>query len=366
MLTPVNFVQSAAPRLVALAACLCAAPVFADAIALDLPVSTLKAQVELPGEAGSWSAAERNDASGRVDVLTRTLADKPKLEIVIAVTPAGSNCGAGFGRLAKRAGLTLVERPAYLGPRWSKQATDEVDFATNTTIDVGCADVGARAVVAVISYGGDVADLGGPSGAVGSLLDAIVTAAESAGEHAAAFASPGTPLQLAISSLSARARLMADPSSATAEMAARTGTITVPAGVSVIVALGETVNSKKAKAGQNVRATVMQDVVYDDAVVIKKGTAVVGRVAGASSGGLGGKGGTLKIEMTSTTAVDGTQVPLISVAETEGKKTKALSLKGYFTGWGLLSHGDATKIPEGTPLDAKTTGEVRVTVGGSK
>jgi hypothetical protein len=349
-----------------IASVLAAMPLHAEVPALQLPVSGLKVAVDLPADAGTWSATEQSDASGRVDLLTRTLAGKPQLSIVIAVAPAGSNCTAGYQRLAQRAGLTLLERPAYLGARWSKQATDEVDFATNTTTDVACADVGTRSVVAVVSYAGDVADLGGSNGATGTLLDALVAAAEAAGDGAVAFASPGTPLQSAISSLSARARLMADPASATATMAARTGMITVPAGVSVVVELGEEVNSKKAKTGQSVKAVVMQDVVYDDAVVIRKGTAVVGRVADASSGSLGGKGGTLKIEMNSTTAVDGTQVPLSSVAETEGKKTKKLSVKGYFTGWGLLSHGDATKIPKGTPLDAKTTAEVRVKVGDSK
>jgi hypothetical protein len=343
-----------------------ALPLQADPVILQLPVSGLKLEANLPADAGTWAATEQSDASGRVDLLTRTLADKPALSVVIAVAPAGTTPREAYDRLTKRAGLTLVGRPAYLGDRWSGQATEEVDFANNTTIHAACAEAGNRLVVIVVAYVGDTADLGRPDGAAGTLLDAILTAAAAGGDSVISFASPGTPLQPAVTSLTARVRLMADPASATAAMAARTGMITMPAGVSVIVALGESLNSSKAKTGQKVKVSVMQDVVYDGAVIIRKGTPVSGRVGDASSGSLGGKGGKLKIELDSTTAVDGTRVPLLGTAETEGKHTKALSVKGYLTGWGLFSKGSKTTIPAGTPLEAKTTGELHINVGEAK
>jgi hypothetical protein len=341
----------------AAAAALLAAAAHGESVSLELPVSGLKLTVDLPAAAGTWAAAERADASGRVDLLSR----QPKLEIALALTPAGVACGGGLDRLTKRAGLTLLDRPGYLGGAWGPKATEEVAFDSGTTIHVACADSAGRALIAAVAYAGDPAELGKPGDAVGALLTAAADAA-AASPTAAAFAPPAGPLQPPTGSLIARIRLMADPGSASAAMASKSGTFTLPSGASVLTKLNDKLSSKTAKENQEITATVTQDVVLDDAVLIRKGTLVKGHIAKASSSSLGGQGGSVDFSVDSTTAVDGQRVPLRYEAKKEGKNTRGISLTGYFTGWGLLTKGKDYELPAGTPLEARTTAPVTITV----
>ena len=111
-------------------------------------------------------------------------------------------------------------------------------------------------------------------------------------------------------------------------------------------------------------ASVAQDVVVDDAVLIKKGTPVVARVGEVDAASLGGSGGSMKIEVDSTTAVDGQTVPLHYESQAkEGKDTRGLSVTGMFTGWGLLSKGKNVEIEANTRVEAKSTAAVSIKAG---
>ncbi len=326
-----------------------------------LPVSAVP--VTLPATAGSWNADVQRDESGEADLLVRNAPGMPDLRVAIALAPAGETCDGMLARLAKRGGLSLFDRPAWAGSRWHAQATDETDFEAGAQIQAVCTPLATGALAAVVSHGGDAAELGGPDGALATLLDAVAAAFDAAGSSAPVFAAPGPPLP-AGASLVARLRFLADPASGAAALAARSGSFTLPAGAGVLVTIEEKVSSKKSEKNDKVKASVAQDVVIDDAVLIKKGTPVVARVGDVDSASLGGSGGSLKIVVDSTTAVDGQTVPLNyeSVAK-EGKDNRGISVTGLFTGWGLLSKGKNVDIPAGTSIEAKTTTVMTIKAG---
>lgn len=327
---------------------------------LLLPVSAVP--VTLPASAGSWRADVQRDESGEADLLVRDSAGMPDLRAAFALAPAGESCDGMLARLAKRGGLSLFDRPAWAGSRWHAQASDETDFEAGAQIQALCTPLSSGALAAVVSHGGDAADLGGPDGALGTLLDAVASAFDAG--PAAPFTATGAPLPAA-ASLVARLRFMADPASAAAALAARSGSFTLPAGSGVLVKIEEKVTSKKAEKGEKIKASVAQDVVLDDAVLIKKGTPVVARIGEVDAASLGGSGGSVKIEIESTTAVDGQSIPLHYESQAkEGKDTRGLSVTGMFTGWGLLSKGKNVEIAAGTTVEAKSTAAVSIKAGG--
>jgi hypothetical protein len=317
----------------------------------------------LPAAAGSWNAEVQRDDAGEADLLVRNAPGTPDLRVAVALAPASETCDGMLARLAKRGGLSLFDRPAWAGSRWHAQATDETDFEAGAQIQAVCTPLATGALAAVVSHGGDIAELGGPDGQLGALLDAVAAAFDTAGSSTPAFAAPGPPLP-AGASLVARLRFMADPASATAALAARSGSFTLPAGAGVLVTIEEKVSSKKSEKNQKIKASVAQDVVVDDAVLIKKGTPVEARVGDVDSASLGGSGGSLKVAVDSTTAVDGQKVPLNYESQAkEGKDTRGVSVTGLFTGWGLLSKGKNVEIPAGTSVEAKTTAAVSIKAG---
>lgn len=326
---------------------------------LMLPVTAVS--LPLPVEAGSWKADVQRDESGEADLLVRDAPGTPDLRVALALAPPGESCDGMLARLVKRGGLTLFDRPAWAGARWHAQATDETDFEAGAQIQAVCTPLKSGTLAAVVSHGGDAAALGGPQGPLGTLLDAAATAFD--GGTAAPFAASGAPLP-ASASLVARLRFMVDPASADARLAARSGSFTLPAGTGVLVKIGEKVTSKKAEKDQKIKASVAQDVVLDDAVLIRKGTPVAARVGEVDAASLGGSGGSIKIEIDSTTTVDGQSVPLHYESQAkEGKDTRGISVTGMFTGWGLLSKGKNVEIAEGTTVEAKSTAAVSVKAG---
>lgn len=326
---------------------------------LMLPVSAVP--LTIPAEAGGWKADMQRDESGEADLLVRDAAGMPDLRVALALAPPGESCDGMLARLAKRGGMTLFDRPAWASARWHAQATDETDFGAGAQIQALCTPLSSGALAAIVSHGGDAADLGGPDGALGTLLDAVAGVFDAG--SAAPFTATGAPLPAA-ASLVARLRFMADPASASAALAARSGSFTLPAGSGVLVKIEEKVTSKKAEKDQKIKASVAQDVVLDDAVLIKKGTPVVVRVGEVDSASLGGSGGSIKIEIDSTTAVDGQSVPLHYESQAkEGKDTRGISVTGMFTGWGLLSKGKNVEIAADTTVEAKSTAAVSIKAG---
>lgn len=329
---------------------LCAAPSLAEPTSFELPLAGLRIAVELPADDASWQVAPVSDAAGTFDVIVRQGGSPFTLAVAV-----GSDCSGGFARMQRRAGLALVARPAWFGARYLPQGTQDIDLPRDTTTDVVCAESPGRALVVVASYVGLPDNVGaGPA----ALVEALGLAFADPSATPVAFVSPGGAVPAPLTSVLSRARYMVDAGAAEAAIAMKTGTFSVPVGTVVVVALDETLSSKTAKKGQVLSASVADDVLVDDAVVIAKGAKVAGQVLDASSAGIGGSGGKVKFELTSTASVDGQKVALTYQADRKGKSEGSYS---FFTGINLGS-GDQYEIAAGAPLEAKTAEALTVEV----
>ncbi len=132
----------------------------------------------------------------------------------------------------------------------------------------------------------------------------------------------------------------------------------VPKGTDVRLAFDHDVSSKTAKIGDKVEFHVIDDVVVDGQVVIKKGSAAVGTVTDVAKGRRFGVNARMKIRLDPIAATDGTMVPI--AARLKGKMTGGSTDKAAIaSGAGALVLG-----PIGLGIGYFVTGkEIRVKTG---
>jgi SUMO ligase MMS21 Smc5/6 complex component len=80
------------------------------------------------------------------------------------------------------------------------------------------------------------------------------------------------------------------------------------------------------KAGENVRFVVDRDIIVDNKILIKEGSAIIGNVAEANSNGYVGQGGELQILFKNTTSVDNQTILLTGSVNRKGKNSTAESV----------------------------------------
>lgn len=133
--------------------------------------------------------------------------------------------------------------------------------------------------------------------------------------------------------------------------------VTIPVDTSIAVSTTADLTSKKARKGDQLALQVAEDVVIDGVVVIKKGTAAVGRIGLARDTGAFGQSGKLEIE------------PLfIQMANAVVRLKGGASEKGSIeapAAVGLLIltpgfTGRSAKIPAGTRIPARVLRAVTV------
>jgi len=139
--------------------------------------------------------------------------------------------------------------------------------------------------------------------------------------------------------------------------------VTIPSGTVVVVQTTSQINGNNVASGQNVNTiTVATDVYVDNVKVIKAGTPVYAVVADAEESGYVGQAGKLVINLQSTTAVDGTNVPLSGTMmikeDSEVGATAAASI--ILCPLFALNKGDEAVIPSGYQTRAMTIGEVQL------
>jgi hypothetical protein len=93
----------------------------------------------------------------------------------------------------------------------------------------------------------------------------------------------------------------------------------VPKGADIRLSFDQELSSKTAKIGDKVAFHVVDDVLVDGQVVIKKGTAAVGTVTDVAKGRRFGVNARMKIRLDPVAAVDGTLIPI--AARQKGKMT---------------------------------------------
>ncbi|RME32600.1 MAG: hypothetical protein D6794_12450 [Deltaproteobacteria bacterium] len=139
----------------------------------------------------------------------------------------------------------------------------------------------------------------------------------------------------------------------------------IPAGTVVPVQTTAAISGNSVASGQTVGSVVVaQDVVKDGVTVIKGGTPVFATVADAEESGYVGQAGKLVINLQSTTAVDGTNVPLSGTMmvkeDSEVGVTAAASV--ILCPLFALNKGDEAVIPAGYQARAMTVGSVRINI----
>lgn len=143
---------------------------------------------------------------------------------------------------------------------------------------------------------------------------------------------------------------------------AQTTTVTVPAGTPIPLTIDNLISSQTSIAGSQVFATVQRDVIVNGQVVIRSGARCIGIVTNATKAGVVGSAGAISISITSVTAIDGTQVPLLHAntsAIGEDKLVTSLVVT-LFCVLGLLLKGSEGMIPIDVQLIGFTVMEVQV------
>lgn len=152
----------------------------------------------------------------------------------------------------------------------------------------------------------------------------------------------------------------------------------VPKGTDVRLAFDSALTSKTAKVGDKVKFHVVDDVLVDGQVVIKKGTEASGMIDELQRGRRFGVNASIRIRLDPIAATDGTMVPIAT--KHKGKKTGsgtdkaaiasgagALVLGPIGLGIGYFITGKEVKVKSGDTLTTEVTSptDVKVSVPAS-
>jgi hypothetical protein len=143
--------------------------------------------------------------------------------------------------------------------------------------------------------------------------------------------------------------------------------VVLPDGTEMDVATTETISSKNAHEDDPITFVVDHDLVVNGDVLVAKGTAVKGTVAGAKKSGYMGKSGQLNIRVDSTLCTDGQKLKLRAAKGKEGgdKTGTTVALVVLFGPLGFLKHGSNAEIKAGTHLKVYADEEKSVRVHGA-
>jgi len=135
-------------------------------------------------------------------------------------------------------------------------------------------------------------------------------------------------------------------------------------GTVVGVKTQEELSGGKLKAGQEVLMLTSTPVVVNGVTVVAAGAPVVGFVQDAKEAQMAGVAGGISIALRSTTAVDGTVVPLSGqfLAKGEDQIGRNVAVGAIFCPFVLLDKGGQASIPAGAETRAMTIGDFKIKV----
>jgi hypothetical protein len=140
-------------------------------------------------------------------------------------------------------------------------------------------------------------------------------------------------------------------------------------GTPLLLEITETVDSKTAKVGDLVKLKVIKEVKVDGAVVIKAGSDAEGKVAEVKEAKGWGRKGVISMNLSSTKAVDGTDVLLSATQQSIGRgRAGAATAVGVVAGLiffplaftGFLIKGEQGKLLSGTEVKGYVDGEYKI------
>ncbi len=141
------------------------------------------------------------------------------------------------------------------------------------------------------------------------------------------------------------------------------------ANTTVVLSLNEKVSTKTVSAGSIVRFNVETDVKDSEGnILIKAGTIATAEITTYKNKGMIGQSGSLGISNFRTTAVDGTQIPLLAnlASNPDGNTASTVTLTVLFGPLGLLRHGKDAEFAAGTLLQAYTISDTKITLSNEK
>jgi hypothetical protein len=141
-------------------------------------------------------------------------------------------------------------------------------------------------------------------------------------------------------------------------------TIKIPSGTEIPVVIAQTLSSETCGVGTEIIARVSNDLIINGSVVIRKGEMAVGIVEVCQKNGAVGSAGKLTIALTSTRAVDGSQIALTGTksAEGESKVGTAVIVTILCCILGLLMKGSNAQIVSGTQIICRTAQDASITI----
>lgn len=141
--------------------------------------------------------------------------------------------------------------------------------------------------------------------------------------------------------------------------------IVVAEGTPINVAVAKEVTSKEAKPNAPVDFTVVEDLVINGQVIVRKGTPASGSVINAEKGGYMGKSGKLAVQVESTTTSDGQQLKLRAAKGREGDdKTMSTMALSMINPAFLFRKGSEATIAPGTVVTVYVAEEKRFRLEG--
>lgn len=124
-----------------------------------------------------------------------------------------------------------------------------------------------------------------------------------------------------------------------------------------------TITASTSQAGTQVIFTVMDDVKIDGQVVIKSGAIATGIISSLKKAAIVGQPGSIGVNLTSVTAVDGTQIPILASAIYEGENKMTTSvIIGFLCLFGFLMEGGEGEVQVGSTIVARTLSDVSISL----
>lgn len=130
--------------------------------------------------------------------------------------------------------------------------------------------------------------------------------------------------------------------------------VTVPVGTLIQLELSNTISSANSYAGQKVNFTVLNDVKVANELVVMAGSKATGKIISVDDSGIIGKPGSLSIQLTRVTAIDGSIIPISanSVLKGEDKSGTAIVVTLILCFLGLFIEGGDAVLQAGSVIEA--------------
>lgn len=141
-------------------------------------------------------------------------------------------------------------------------------------------------------------------------------------------------------------------------------TVSVPPGSTVTLQVNDTISPRESREGTEVKFIVVDGIYAENKMVVVPGAEAIGIVKQAYSNRIIGGAGTLTVDVTSVTAVDGSQIPVHGSITVEGRSNLLIALLvGFFLcPLGCLIHGEDARLLSGTNIVARVSGVHEVIV----